>query len=241
MGPLFLGILLLAALIFFAQWFGRTEPARAAQALKWTLGAAAVGVAIFLAATGRLAGAVAAIAALAPLLLHGRSLWRRVKSAGGPSGGQRSTVETAMLRMILDHDSGTIAGDVMAGEFKGRKLEDLSLSNLLDLLGDCRSHDPQAASLLEAYLDKRFGDSWRQSGRQSGRNSGQGGGQESSAARGRTAMTREEAYEILGLAPGATENEIKAAYHRLMLKLHPDQGGSNYLAAKINQARDILL
>ena len=241
MGPLFLGILLLAALIFFAQWFGRVEPARAAQALKWTLGAAAIGAAIFLAATGRLAGAAAAIAALAPLLLHGRSLWRRVKASGGPSGGQRSTVETAMLRMILDHDSGTIAGDIMAGEFKGRKLEDLSLSNLLDLLGDCRSQDPQAASLLEAYLDKRFGDSWHQSGRQSGRKPEQGEGQKSAAARGSAAMTREEAYEILGLAPGATENEIKAAYHRLMLKLHPDQGGSTYLAAKINQAREILL
>lgn len=206
MGPLFLGILLLAALIFFAQWFGRTEPARASQALKWMLGAAAVGVAIFLAATGRLAGAIAAVVALAPLLLQ------RAKSA---------------------RDSNTVADEILTGEFQGRRLEDLSLSNLLDLLGDYRNRNPQAASRLEAYLDKRFGDSWR--------NVGQRGGRNSASGRGRTGMTREEAYEILGLAPGATENEIKAAYHRLMLKLHPDQGGSNYLAQKINQARDILL
>jgi len=100
-GPLFLGILLLAALIFFAQWFGRAEPARAARALKWTLGAAAVGVAIVLAATGRLAGAAAAVAALAPLLLRGRSLWWRMKAASGPTMASTLSRSISSCALVL--------------------------------------------------------------------------------------------------------------------------------------------
>jgi DnaJ family protein C protein 19 len=54
-------------------------------------------------------------------------------------------------------------------------------------------------------------------------------------------MNRQEAYEILGLKPGASEVEIKAAHHRLMRSAHPDVGGSEWLATRVNQARDVLL
>jgi DnaJ homolog subfamily C member 19 len=54
-------------------------------------------------------------------------------------------------------------------------------------------------------------------------------------------MTREEAYQVLGLEPGANEAAIRAAHHRLMRAAHPDSGGSDWLAARINQARDVLL
>jgi DnaJ homolog subfamily C member 19 len=66
------------------------------------------------------------------------------------------------------------------------------------------------------------------------------GGSRSGAARS-GAMTRDEAYEVLGLHPGASEPEIKEAHRRLMRGAHPDAGGSDWLAARINQARDILL
>jgi hypothetical protein len=54
-------------------------------------------------------------------------------------------------------------------------------------------------------------------------------------------MTRDEAYQVLGLRPGASEVDIRDAHHRLMRGAHPDTGGSDWLAARINQARDILL
>ncbi|HET6609334.1 MAG TPA: hypothetical protein VFG62_21860 [Rhodopila sp.] len=67
------------------------------------------------------------------------------------------------------------------------------------------------------------------------------GGQSSGGARRQGSMTRPEALEVLGLRPGATRAEIKDAHHRLMRAAHPDAGGSDWLAARINQARDVLI
>ncbi len=231
---LVLGVLLLAGLLLIGQWFRQAEPAAIARALKWTLAAAAIGLALFLALSGRLAAALAALTAVIPSLLRWHALWTRIKAAMGPKRGNVSTVETARLRMTLDHDSGTLDGEVLSGRFQGRALHDLALAPLVELLAECQASDPQGASLLEAYLGRRFGADWREKGF--------GGDQQRGRSTvSKTAMTREEAHEILGLEPGAGESEIKAAYHRLMMKLHPDQGGSTYLAAKINQARDLLL
>ena len=54
-------------------------------------------------------------------------------------------------------------------------------------------------------------------------------------------MSQEEAYQILGLQPGAKSEEIIRAHRTLMKRIHPDQGGTNYLAARVNEAKDTLL
>ena len=132
--------------------------------------------------------------------------------------------------MVLDHDTGEMHGDVLEGTKKGRRLAELSFEELLELLDECRRADTDSVPLLESYLDRAYGDSWREPG-----DAGTGGD-------GSTAsMSAAEAYEVLGLEQGATHEQIVEAHRRLMQKLHPDRGGSTYLAARINQAKDVLL
>lgn len=150
---------------------------------------------------------------------------------GGPkTPGQASDIETAFLSMSLDHDSGEMNGKVLQGQFVGTRLSDLNLSDLYVLLQEV-SVDADSARLLEAYLDRHVGPDWRE-------DAGQAGGQKSSSF---GAMTREEAYDVLGLRPGATAEAIRKAHKELMLKLHPDHGGSTMLAARVNAAKDLLL
>jgi hypothetical protein len=149
------------------------------------------------------------------------------------STGQSSVVRTEALEMELDHDTGRIDGRCLKGRFAGRPLSALSEGDLLRLLHELRASDEQGAALLEAYLDRVTPD-WRE--RDSGEAPGAAPRTQSSGH-----MTREEAYEALALEPGASEDEIRAAHRRLMKKVHPDQGGSDYLAARINEAKDVLL
>ena len=135
--------------------------------------------------------------------------------------------------MTIDHDSGQLAGDVLKGAFRGRALESLSPDDLLALLTECRGNDPESARLLEAYLDRRLGDDWRET-------DGTAGGPHGAAAP-EAPMTASQALEILGLERGATRETIVSAHRRLIQKLHPDRGGSSYLAAQINRAKDVLL
>ena len=146
-----------------------------------------------------------------------------------------SSVRSRFITMSLDHDSGTIEGRVIAGAFKGADLNDLGEDDTRLLLAEV-AIDPDSLALLETWLDKnRAG--WREyfAGQETG-GQGPGGGAEQTAA-----DPDQEAYEVLGLKPGATADEIREAHHKLMKGVHPDQGGSNYLAAKINAAKDRLL
>lgn len=149
---------------------------------------------------------------------------------GSKTPGQASDIETAFLSMSLDHDSGEMEGKVLQGRFVGTRLSDLSLSDLYQLLEEI-SADADSARLLEAYLDRHVGPDWRE-------DVGQTGGQKTDSF---GAMTREEAYDVLGLRPGATADAIRKAHKELMRKLHPDHGGSTLLAARVNAAKDLLL
>ena len=211
------------------------------------LAALVLGIA-FLAATGRLNWMVAVGAAFLPLLRRGGTLlrylpfithllaqYRAARAQKAPAGGQQSTVETRFLRMSLDHDSGDMDGEVLEGSYEGRFLSQMGLEELLDLLGGCQAADPDSVALLEAYLD-RHREGWRGQASADGQTgSGDGGGTMSGD------MSEEEARAILGVEANATEEDIVQAHRHLMHKLHPDRGGSDYLAAKINQARDRLL
>jgi DnaJ-like protein len=232
-----LGVLVLVLGLFLLRAFVEADPAKLARSARVVIVSAAATVAVLLLvvllASGRFGLGLAEISGLAPVALRLWMTWRRRQAAQAPPRGQTSEVETDYLRMRLDHDSGAMAGTVRRGRFQGRHLAELGRDELIELWRECRAEDAQAASLLETYLD-RLMPGWRDSGEAAA----DGG---SAPNRAGDAMTREEAYAILGLAPGAGEAEIREAYHRLMMKIHPDQGGSTYLAAKINRAREVLL
>ncbi len=128
-----------------------------------------------------------------------------------------------------------MSGEVLEGAFAGRRLDDLDQAELIALWRECRAADTQSASVLEAYLDRNLGESWRAAA-----GAGPAGEGEAPGSAGE-AMTSAEAYGILGLEAGASEKAIREAHRRLMQKVHPDHGGSNYLAAKINRAKELLL
>jgi hypothetical protein len=236
--PLFIGLIVLLAVMMVARWFVSANPATLVRTTKWTGVALLVGGGVLLLTTGRMGWALAAVAGVMPWalrLVHMHGLYRTLRvtfqrvSAGRAGGGRNSQVETRFLRMTLEHDSGALAGEVMDGPFRGRKLSQLSFDEAMELLRQCAA-DTQSVQVLEAWLDRTWPD-WRERPHGAAAPPGGGGG----------AMTREEAFAVLGLQPNATREEIKAAHRRLMARMHPDHGGSNYLAAKINQAKDMLL
>jgi hypothetical protein len=227
---LLIGCVLLYLGMHALRAFANIPPAQVVQLGKWIAGGLVAAVALFLFATGRAANAFEALLVLVPLFVRWRALWQGLRNATGPKPGQSSAVETAWLRMSLDHDSGAMDGVVLQGPRRGVRLSECGRDDLLALLAELRVQDPEAAELLEAYLDRAQPD-WRGTAAPRG---------EAASSTSSAAMTREEAFRILGLEPGADEQAIRAAHRRLMVKLHPDQGGSNYLAAKINQAKDLL-
>ena len=242
MARLLLLLGLAAGLFFFLDWFFRQPPRVRWQ---WFAVLLAAGL-LVLVLTGRAHWLAAVFAAILPFvrallrLLSGIPfpLLKRLlagmgaaKSRPEPSSGQTSTVQSKYIRMTLNHDSGDINGEVLAGQFKGSTLGQLKLEALLQLLRECQD-DEESVALLQTYLDRVYADTWQQQ-------AGERGQQQASSEPGE--MSREEALQILGLSSDADEAEINETHRRLMQKLHPDRGGSDYLAAKINLAKDTLL
>ncbi|MBI1182588.1 MAG: DnaJ domain-containing protein [Alphaproteobacteria bacterium] len=225
---IFLGAILVVLLLLLVNWAARADAASVRRVARY-VGAFLLAVgAIFFLTRGLLGPA--GVLALASAAVASRKL---LPFLGGSSksAAQQSQVETAYLRVSLDHDTGDVAGEVLAGRYAGRRLDEMSRDELAALQDDLRTADPDGARLLDAYLARMFGGEWREE--QAQRPSG--------AASSGGPMSRDEAFEVLGLKPGATMTEIKAAHHRLMKKFHPDQGGSTYFASRINEAKDLLL
>ncbi|MEE8188775.1 MAG: DnaJ domain-containing protein [Kiloniellales bacterium] len=234
-GYFILGLCLLAGVVLLARWYVSAEPKKVISLLRWA--AALLGLILggFLLWGGRHALALLALPLLLPMLRNSRAIWHRIKAAQGPTPGQTSEIDTRFIRMTLDHDSGVMDGVVIEGRYRGCRLETMELADLIELWRECVAEDAQSAAVLETFLDRTEGGAWRETAAAGGGEAG------ARAARGGGAMTRDEAHEILGLEPGASAKEIHEAHRSLMQKLHPDHGGSNYLAAKINQAKELLL
>jgi hypothetical protein len=238
MPTLIAGVIVVFVLYTLLQMFSAAKPAVLARAVKIVGGVLALAVAAVTGLKGELAVAI-------PIGVFGAGLLGWSPFGGSPLGrfgglfggigaqrsaGQASRVRSQFLEMSLDHDSSQLTGRIIAGPYASHSLNEFSLSQLLALVP---SFDAESVALLESYLDRRF-PAWRQDAQ------GDTTGRQSRAPSGGK-MTEEEAYQILGLQPGAGRDEISRAHRGLMKKLHPDQGGSTYLAARVNEAKDTLL
>ena len=224
------GLVLLALLLWALHAFTQVKPQTAAVVLKTGGGLGAIAVAGLLGARGRIDIAI-------PLGLTGLGLlgWLPWSIPGlgarmRKSAGQVSRVRSAFVEMELEHDTGKMRGRILAGRHEGAALDALDVATLAGFLPDI---DEESRSLLMAYLDRRE-PLWRENA-QAGATAGSSRGWSTGK------MTEEEAYQVLGVQPGASAKDIGLAHRSLMKKLHPDQGGSTYLAARVNEAKDVLL
>ena len=234
------GLALLLFAIFAARAFIKADPKKLAQTMRSISGWAMVLLSTMAALRGLFPIALPLAFVAAMLLGRGSPFGGLFPGGFGPfagrsekSEGQKSKVQTDHLQMALDHDSGEMDGLVIKGAHHGKRLSSLDEGELAGLYADYQRADQQSAQLLAAYLDRMHSD-WRPANGE-----GASGFEEQSSSYG--AMTREEAFDILGLKADAGPKEIADAHRKLMKKLHPDQGGSTYLAAKINQAKDVLM
>ena len=237
MPTLIAGVVAVVVIYSLLQMFRAANPVVLARMVKIVGGVIALAVAAFTGLRGELAVAI-------PLGIFGAGLlgWSPFGPGGfsniggmfgsgtSRSSGQASRVRSAFLDMSLDHDSGALSGRIIDGPEAGRLLDEFDLPQLLAMVP---GFDAESVALLESYLDRRF-PAWRQNAQ------GDATGRERRAASSGK-MTDEEAYQILGLQPGAGRDDISRSHRALMKKLHPDQGGSTYLAARVNEAKDTLL
>lgn len=243
---LLVSVVVVAGLLL-VRWLLRADPKRVATVLRRTPLLLGSGGLLLLAVTGRfrllfaLAGAavpfvnrVLALLRYAPLASQAYAQYQNARGAqagatgGSPHAATGSQVRSRHLHMALDHNTGELDGVILKGRFEGRRLSQLHIEELLALRSDYRAIDGDSLALLQRYLD-RYHNGWEQPG-----------GHRHAAADG-TSMSSEEAARILGIEPNAPADAVVEAHRRLMQKLHPDRGGSDYLATKINQAKDVLL
>jgi hypothetical protein len=233
MNAFVLTLLALVAVAVALRWFVNANPAIIASNWRTVTLIGGFALAVVLALVGRIGLAVPLVALLMTLYSQGILKSPRVgRMRGGPGRKPKSMVRSAALEMELDHETGAMTGRVLAGSFEGRDLDTLDPAALARLAAEIGA-DAESRALLEAYLDRRM-PRWREHMKADA-----GAGQRRPAHAG--AMSEEEAYQILGLEKGAGEPEIRAAHRRLMKKMHPDSGGSTFLAARINEAKDRLL
>lgn len=244
------GIGLLFVGLAVVRWAAAADP----KTLLFAVKTAAIAIAVIAGGLLVLSGRGGWLFGLLPLLLPfvlRRSGWGAPGGWGGAAAlgglggvgktpGQASQVRTRFFDMRLDHDTGELDGEVLEGPHAGRPLSELDVVDLVAMLPTVRMQDGKSGRLLEAYLDRRCPD-WRIDRSAEERNGDESGDWRNGGAEPAGAMTADDAYRVLGLSAGASDQEIKTAHQRLIRHLHPDRGGSSFLAAQVNRARDVLL
>jgi hypothetical protein len=221
----------LVGLLVIYQYLRKAKARQLARWLRWAVGGGLAALSAFLLLRGQI-GLVTLTGPVAFMILRYGRIGNFSFESSTISEDNESAVRTRFISMKLDHDTGEVEGRVIAGRFKGRDLKSLDESEMRRLLDEVGA-DPDGLALLETWLDKhRSG--WRE--HFDGTSQTSEGPEEPSAH-----DPEAEALEILGLKRGASEDEIRAAHRKLIMGVHPDQGGSAYLAARINAAKDRLL
>ena len=225
-----------AAIAIYYLWRVRSMPPHKQRSgyIKFLLGLM-IALVVVLTLTGRMhwvgaaiTGAFVFLRQILPWIIRALPFLNKLREQNTQSG--ESSIQTNHLSATLDHGSGHIDGEIIEGPHKGWLLSELSIMQLEDLLTHYQAEDEESAELLEAYIDQR-----RQ---QADQNTEQ---QRTANRAASDQSARAEALAILGLDEGSTEEEVVSAHRSLIQKLHPDRGGNDFLAAKINQAKDILL
>ncbi len=228
-----MGNLIFAAAAGFVLWwlsrnYKKYETLRFAKIGKSIVGGLFVGAGVVLLAKGQLLPAVLGFGVGSSLL--GWDIWAFFSGRGS---ARMSRFTASSVSLELDNLTGQMDGTVRRGPFTGRRLSRMTQEEIGAVLNDAAQiADAAAVELLQAYLYRRFS---------GGPEQGRGTNPRSANARRPGTITEQEAYEILGLKAGAGTEEIKGAYRTLMKKLHPDLGGTAYLAARVNEAKDALL
>lgn len=229
------GIVLLWLGLSALRVFARANPAALARVIRRVGGGAAIAIALIAMLRGRFDLAILLGSLGAWLLGSGKGgMSGLFKSLGGARPRKRSCVRSAMIEMELDHASGRLRGTVLAGPDEGRALDQMTRPQCEALHALCCRDDPEGARLLEAYLDRRFA-GWRAASHDDGDS------RHGTAGRRSGTMSEDEAYEVLGLEKGASREEVVRSHRSLMKKLHPDHGGTTDLAARVNEAKDVLM
>ena len=244
--PLLAGVILFWIGSMLLREFLQATPAVVARRMKQGAGTVLVVFALLLLIKGQV-GTALGFGALGFWLVTGRraSLMgaaRRWRGAGGSATGRGrvSRVRSATIEMELDHSSGAMSGFVLAGPFEGAALAQLDRDSLGALYDFCQAADGEGARLLEAYFDRRF-PGWRAAAQDKHHPGGAGPGPGARRGPRSGAMSEDEAYQLLGLAKGASREEVARAHRSVMKTAHPDHGGSTDLAARVNEAKDVLM
>ncbi len=233
-------LLLIAAIVgiwLFIRWARKQPKQKQFQAVAILVALILLGLVV----TGKAHWLFAVLAAMAPMLrrllgmLSYMPLLKRLfvqfrNSRPDATANQHSTVATDYVSMRLDHATGIMSGLIKKGTHAGQELENLSCDELIELYKEYSHLDTDSARLLEAYLDRAHQHTWREKVDVS-----------TAGASLDANMTAQEACNVLGLDGDATREDIIGAHRKLMQKIHPDRGGNDYLASKINQAKDLLL